>query len=476
MSIKPYEQINSSKGTYQINQSGYLTNIFNKSLPVSRNNKLFRPSPLINKNGFSINNIKSETKYLNLLESEEKNNKLEKIQNNINCKFNENDEQNLSNCNINFQIKFLELQNNFFELGDFSTIPDFEKHLYNEKKHFQLKGQYFFLHPLKTRLFSQKKNMESDNICSNRKILLKKRYRSKSCKSYSLKRNTKRKRKFFNNGYFKLLNCEIDELFINFKIRDNFLINFDIKEITIKNIENNTKIDKKYPSIGLKDTEIFLNNLCKNIIINKDGESNISFDDEYVEYKNFPIKVGEIFYIEKKPKNILDCEYSLNNKKNNKKIKNAVKIRNRNEKKFGYLNQFEINNNSLENFPFFPSLNIERIIYVKDILKSIIENGIIGFKEKPKLIKDERNAKYMINKRFEIIYQNKEGNAQYILYLNEFHILYLILFYYYQIKEELLELNKNFRGNKKKEEISNAKNKVEMLINKCNIIVKNITK
>ena len=144
MSIKPYEQINSSKGTYQINQSGYLTNIFNKSLPVSRNNKLFRPSPLINKNGFSINNIKSETKYLNLLESEEKNNKLEKIQNNINCKFNENDEQNLSNCNINFQIKFLELQNNFFELGDFSTIPDFEKHLYNEKKHFQLKGQYFF--------------------------------------------------------------------------------------------------------------------------------------------------------------------------------------------------------------------------------------------------------------------------------------------------------------------------------------------
>ena len=174
MSIKPYEQINSLKGTNQTNQSGNSTDIFKKILPASRNNILFPPLSLIKKNGFSENNIKSEIKYLNHLESRKKNTKLEKIQNNINCIFSENDKQNLSNYNINFQTKFLELQNNFFELGDFSTIPDFEKHLYNEKKHFQLKGQYFFLHPLKTRLFSQKKNMESDNICSNRKILLKK--------------------------------------------------------------------------------------------------------------------------------------------------------------------------------------------------------------------------------------------------------------------------------------------------------------
>ena len=80
----------------------------------------------------------------------------------------------------------------------------------------------------------------------------------------------------------------------------------------------------------------------------------------------------------------------------------------------------------------------------------------------------------MMNKRFEIIYQNKEGNAQYILHLNEFHILYLIFFYYYQIKEELLSVNQKYTGHRSKEEISNAKNKIEMLINKCNIIVKNI--
>lgn len=170
--------------------------------------------------------------------------------------------------------------------------------------------------------------MESDHICSNRKKLLNKRYRTKSCKFYSLKKYTKRKRKIFNNDNFKLLNCQIDELFIDFNIPDNFLINFNIKEIKINNIDNNTKTDKKPPSIGLKDTEIFLNNLCKNIIINKEEYSNTSSNGEYVEYKNIPIKVGEFFFIEKRPKKILDCEYSLKNKKINKKIKRAVKIKN----------------------------------------------------------------------------------------------------------------------------------------------------
>ena len=149
MSIKPYEQINSSKGTNQINQFGNFTDIFKKPLPISRNNKFFPPSSLINKNGFSENNIKREIKYVNHLKSGDKNTKLEKIQNNINCIFSENDKLNLKNYNITFQIKFLELQNNFFELGEFSTIPDFEKHLYNENKHFNLNDQPFFLYPLK---------------------------------------------------------------------------------------------------------------------------------------------------------------------------------------------------------------------------------------------------------------------------------------------------------------------------------------
>ena len=146
------------------------------------------------------------------------------------------------------------------------------------------------------------------------------------------------------------------------------------------------------------------------------------------------------------------------------------------KKKIGYLNQFEINKIRLENFPFFPSLNIERTIFVREILKSIIENEMIGFNEKAKFINDERNAKYMTNKRFEIIFQNKKKNIKYILYLEEFNFLHLIFFYYYQIKEGLISLNQKFIGHRKKNELNQAMNFVGMLINKCNIITKNITK
>ena len=508
MSKNAYVQINYEKEEIKIEQLDNSIDVFKKPLPVSRYNKFPRPSSLNKKNGFSGNNIKREANNLNHFESKSggKMTKLEKIPNNINCiYYNQNDKQNLSNYSTtSLQTKYLELPaNNFFELGDFSTIPDFEKHLYNVDKHFNLNDQHFRACPLISKQFTQKKYLANNNIYSNRKRFLNKKSKYKSCKSYSTKNNLKRKRNFMSIANFKLDNCGIEELFISFNIPEKFLTNFDIKGIIKDDIENNINKEKKPPSICLKDTEIFLNNLCKNVIISKEEESNTSLNGEYMEYKILPVKVGELFSIEKKPKKNLDYDecnsinhnlsdngrrkskknnYPLkkNNKINNKKltakIKNEIKLNNQKngEKKFGYLNQFKINNNSLVNFPFFPSLNIERIIYVKDILKSIIENGIIGFNEKVKLIKDERNAKYMMNKRFEIIYQNKEGNAQYILHLNEFHILYLIFFYYYQIKEELLSVNQKYTGHRSKEEISNAKNKIEMLINKCNIIVKNI--
>ena len=509
MSKNTYDQIKYPTEPVKINQSDNPNDAFKKPLPVFRHNHFPRSSSLDNKNGFSGKNIKKEVKNLNQFESKSgvKMPKLEKISNNISYIVNKNDKHSLSNyTTTSFQTKYLELRDNiFFELGDFSTIPDLGKHLYNVNKPFKLNSQYFLLLPLLSKVFTQYKNMANNNIYSNKKRFLNKKYKYKSCKSYSLKNNLKKKRNFINIANFKLINCDIEELLINFIVPENFLTNFNIKEIIIKNIENNSNKEKKPPSIGLKETEIFLNNLCKNIIINKKGECNTSFNGEYVEYKNFVVKVGELFFIEKKPKNSLDYDeynninnnlsdnsrrksktnnYPLKkkNKKNNKKltakIKNDIKLNNQKngEKKYGYLNQFKINENSLDNFPFFPSLNIERIIYAKDILKSIIENGIIGFNENSQFIHDERNSKYMINKRFEIIYQNKEKNAQYILYLNEFHILYLIFFYYYQIKQELLSINKDFTGHRSKEEICNSKNKVEMLINNCNIIVKSITK
>ena len=144
-----------------------------------------------------------------------------------------------------------------------------------------------------------------------------------------------------NISNFKLVNCEIEELFINFIVPENFLIDFYIKDIIIKNIENNSNKDKKPPSIGLKDIEIFINNLCKNVIINLKGECNSSFNGEYLEYKSFVGKVGELFFIEKKPKNSLDYDecncvnHNLDDnrrrrsKRNNNPLKKINKINNK---------------------------------------------------------------------------------------------------------------------------------------------------
>lgn len=496
---------------FQTSQSDNSTDDFKKSISAFEQNYIIYPTyPMDNKNGFPEKIIKTETKKFNHFEanSGEIKTKLENIENyNLNSIFTKNDKLFLSDYNnIKFKLNYLEPRiDHFFELGDFYKIPDFENHLYNVNNYCKLNEDNFLIYPLISILFIRKKNMlnNSNNIYSNRKKFIDKK--SKSYKYYLSKYKSKTKRSFINNPNFKLVNYEIDELFIKFIIPENFLINFNIKEIIIKDIEINTNKEKKPFSVNLKEIEIFLNNLCKNVIINKEGEYNSYFNGEYVEYKSFAVKKGEIFLIEKIQKNALELEKykpinnnlidyrrsrskrnnnllknknNKSNKKKNEKIKNNIKLNKQKngEKKIGYLNQFQINKINLKNFPFFPSANIEKFIKVKEILKSIIEDNIIGFKQKTKIINDERNVKYIINKRFEIIYQNKEKNAQYILCLNEFHILYLIFYYYYQIKEGLLSINQKYIDHKSKNEIVRAMNYTGMLINKCNIIVSKISK
>ena len=282
MSKKAFVKVNYATEEIKLNQLDNSIDIFKKPLPVFKYNKFPQSFSLDNKNGVSRENIKRDANTFSHFESKsgEKMPKLEKSPNNINCIYNQNDKYSLSNyITTSFQTKYLELRGYiFFELGDFLTIPDFEKHLYNVNKHFNLNDQHFLLPPLISKVFAQKKNIANNNIYSNRKRLLNKKSKYKSCKYYSIKNNLKRKRNFMNIANFKLENCEIKELFINFNIPENFLTNFNIKKIIIKNIENNTNKEKKLPSIGLKDTEIFLNNLCKNLITNEEGESYTSFN------------------------------------------------------------------------------------------------------------------------------------------------------------------------------------------------------
>ena len=130
---------------------------------------------------------------------------------------------------------------------------------------------------------------------------------------------------------------------------------------------------------------------------------------------------------------------------------------------------------TLENFPFFQALNIETNTTIS-FLESLAQDkkDLIKTKKKVKLIKDERNLKYMKNKIFEIIYQDKEEKYQKILHINGFNILYLILFYYYKIKINILELEKNYYSNQSIKEMVLSAIPAVKSIRYCNRITNEI--
>ena len=138
------------------------------------------------------------------------------------------------------------------------------------------------------------------------------------------------------------------------------------------------------------------------------------------------------------------------------------------------LNQVQINNNSLDIFPFFP-MNIENVTI--EFLEGLIKEKYIKINRKNELINDQINLKYINNKSFEIIYQHKEEETiQYILHISNYHILYLFLYYYYQIQNNILLLNQKFYSHSSKAELEEIKGGLENLIEKSNKIAKEIVK
>ena len=161
-------------------------------------------------------------------------------------------------------------------------------------------------------------------------------------------------------------------------------------------------------------------------------------------------------------------------------MKNKQLIKN-NNKKDGpkislYLNQIQINKNRLEQFPFCQLLNAKENIKI-DLLKGITEKKeLIKIKRKPEIINHQNNLKYIVNKKFRIIYDKNEDGTQYILFINGINILYLILYYYYQIQEEVKLINKYHYSHASYDKLNNCRKLIENLIKKCNKIAKEITK
>ena len=286
---------------------------------------------------------------------------------------------------------------------------------------------------------------------------------------------------------------------LNFNVPENFLINFNIKSINLENmpLRQNDLIMKQ---INLNDMKTYINNICSTI-----SKNHLDFSiGEYIEMKkaeNEHSKNAEFLQRKRQNSSIIDEDeksnhssekinpkggrrkpLKKNHKNNNKKLtlKNKRLIKNNNKKNGPkinlYLNQIQINKNRLEQFPFCQLLNVKENIKI-DLLEGIIEKKeLIKIKRKPEIINHQNNLKYIVNKKFKIIYHKNEDGTQYILFINGINILYLILYYYYQIKEELKLINKYHYSHASYEKSNNSRNLIENMIKKCNKIVKEITK
>ena len=400
--------------------------------------------------------------------------------------------------NIKNKTNLLESKKDSLNIfGDSCLNSDFENHFYSKRTNNEINDQFLDKIPIISKIFSEK-NKISENFINFNFFFEKNVNSPKVCKNLFY-RNNFIIEKMVSNINEKPENIKNHFSKLNFNVPENFLINFNIKSIYSKNIplkQNNLIVNQ----INLKDMESYINNICNNDLKNhfdySDGEyielkkadneqpknveflqhkRKISFNLEQVEKANncpgdINPKGGKRKPLKKKHKNY-NKKLSLKNKqliKNNNK-KNGPKIS-------LYLNQIQINKNRLEQFPFCQLLNVKENIKI-ELLEGIAEKKeLIKIKRKTEIINHQRNLKFILNKKFEIVYQKKEDDTQYILSINGINILHLILYYYYQIQEEVKLINKYHYSHASFEKSNDVRNHIENLIKKCNKIVKEISK
>jgi len=400
--------------------------------------------------------------------------------------------------NIKFKINLLEsVKDSLNIIGDSSENSEFEKHFYSKNTKNKCNTQFLDEIPKISKIFTEQIKM-SNNFINFNLFFVNNVYMPKVCNNPMLKNN------FINQKMVSFVNEKPEKALIhysklNFNVPENFLINFNIKGVYLENFPLRQN-DCIMNQINLKDMQNYINNICNNFSKNHFD----FFNGEYIELKkteNDQPYNAEFLQRKRKNSNILDEDEKANHsspninpkngrrkplknnhKNNNKKLslKNKQLIRNNNKKNGPkinlYLNQIQINKNRLEQFPFCQLLSAKENIKI-ELLKGFIEKKeLIKIKRKPEIINHQNNLKYIVNKKFKIIYHKNEDGTQYILFINGINILYLILYYYYQIQEELKLINKYHYSHASYEKSNNSRNLIENLIKNCNKIVKEITK
>ena len=292
---------------------------------------------------------------------------------------------------------------------------------------------------------------------------------------------------------------------LSFQIPDDFLIKFQIKEIEVipKQLSQYIHDVPKFKKILLKDMELYINNLCKKVSSRDVFLSKIHFGEEYIDFEVSQKEENLCSFLQKKRKlskdqsekgsktkygndpndacrrrHPLKKKYKKINKKLTVKLKNLIKLNNK--KNGAYisvnLNQIQINKIGLAHFPFHPLINSKEINKIS-FLKGIVERkDLIRINKKVSLVKDLNDHKNLFDKEYKIIYQSLMENAKYVVHISGINILHLILYYYYQIHKGIEQINTYHYSHSAFYKSLNEINKIEEIIKKCNLIVKEISK
>lgn len=381
------------------------------------------------------------------------------------------------------------------EISDFIKKKNLEGHIYKKTRNEELYNQVFLKFPLISDVFKQNlyertpENLNKKNKIPNLDIsFLKKQppINEKSSSNNIISQNPKicginipkpKKKKYI------------------FNIPDNFLIDYDLKEINITIIPNNNNYFRN-SLIELDEAENYFKKICQNVANTEEDFEHLNYLNNYKEkqYLSFLQKKKKVSQEDNEIENIYHVNSENKRKRNKKrkkknkrkknknkltlKIKKLNKIDNRKDGKTIslFLNEIQINKNYLDNFPFYPMLNNKEFIKIEFLKGLIVNKDLIKMNKKAKLINDERNLSYIENKIFDIIYQHKKKGNQYFLHINNYNILYLFFYYYYQIQEDVKLLNKLYYSHRSKNELTEVKMHLEILIKKCNQLNKEISK
>ena len=371
--------------------------------------------PII-KNGSKDDDRKSGINNLYMNESKEKESffKLNNVNINfLNCLFNVNNSSDYQKYDKDFNDKTIESKiGNIFNIPNIHLIPEYQHHLYTYHRNYDLFNQISMTIPMISRVFTQSKNMSKNIICHRQKLFTPQTIDSnftnfsKSSQIECLDINEEISSNETNEEIDE--NDNIEEK--KFNEYTDFLLNFNIIDVNIKEKELNQNPENLAKNINLKNCKNFLNSLCLNTIY---SEEKNNFNGEFIENKILKTKEKNEESIVKKRNNSFESEefenlykklknqkkkgYKKNgnpflNKKINKKAtaksikENELKQRKDGPKIHVYLNQIKMVKSTLENFPFFQALNIETNTTIS-FLESLAQDkkDLIKTKKKVKL-------------------------------------------------------------------------------------------